>query len=60
MPERGRIDAVLILKRQQKRALYQKKVAYVFCGPTEGIWTNTKESAGMGNEEERTLPLADE
>ena len=32
-----------------------KKVVYVFCGPSDVFWQSTKESAGIGNEEEYWL-----
>ena len=33
--------------------MLREKAVCVFCGPREIFWHSTKESAGMGNEEER-------
>ena len=53
MPERGTIDAVFILRMmQEEHHAKRKKDVYVFCGPRESFWQNTKESVGMGIEEE--------
>ena len=30
-----------------------KKDVFVFCGPRESFWQNTKECIGIGNDEER-------
>ena len=38
MPERGTIDAVLILRRlQEEYHAKGKKVVYLFCGPVESF-----------------------
>ena len=55
MPERGTIDAVFILRRLQEEHHAKKKVVYVFCGPSDSFWQSTKESAGIGNEEDYWL-----
>ena len=36
-PERGTIDAVLILRRMQEEYNAQEKFVYVFCGPRESF-----------------------
>ena len=53
MPEKGTIDAVFILRRMQEEYHAKRKNLYVFCKHIESFCWSTKESVGMGNEEER-------
>ena len=58
MPERGTICAVFILRMMHKEYHAKgKKIVYVFCGSRESIWQSTKESIGMGNEEEKNARI---
>ena len=53
MPVRGTIDAVFILSRMQEEHHANEKKLYMLCGPRESFRQSTKESVGMGIEEER-------
>ena len=53
MTERGTNDAVVIMRRMQKKQHAEGKMLNVICGPRENSLQRNKESVGMGNEEER-------
>ena len=53
MTERGTNDAVVIMRRMQKKQHAEGKMLCVICGPRESSLQRNKECVGMGNEEER-------
>ena len=53
MTERGTNDAVVIMRRMQKKQHAEENMLYVICGLRESSLQRNKESVGMGNEEER-------